>query len=74
MAISWYAIAKLLELFDKPIYALVHTVSGHSLKHLAAAVASLYVVRWAVSVTAPSPVRLASSSAYSPAIPSVTGE
>jgi hypothetical protein len=32
-----YGIAKLCELFDGQIYALTHVVSGHTLKHLAAA-------------------------------------
>ena len=40
----WYALAKLCEQFDGEIYALLGaTVSGHSLKHLIAAVAA-YVV------------------------------
>ncbi len=44
--IVWYAAAKLLEHFDNQIYALLgETVSGHSLKHLAAAMATYVVVR-----------------------------
>ena len=40
-----YVLAKLLETFDKPLYELGHVTSGHSLKHLAAAVAGLFVAR-----------------------------
>jgi len=39
----WYVIAKVLEHFDKEIYSLLHVVSGHSLKHLAAAVSTYYM-------------------------------
>ena len=39
--VLWYAVAKLCELFDGEIYALLgNTVSGHSLKHLMAAAAA----------------------------------
>jgi hypothetical protein len=34
---GWYALSKLLETFDGQILALGHLVSGHTLKHLAAA-------------------------------------
>jgi hypothetical protein len=40
-----YAIAKLLELFDHEVLALGNLVSGHSLKHLLAAVAGLIICR-----------------------------
>jgi hypothetical protein len=44
--IAWYAVAKGLELFDVQVFALLGgTVSGHTLKHLASAVATLVVVR-----------------------------
>ena len=44
--IAWYALAKVLETFDRQVFALLgDTVSGHSLKHLAASVAVLMVVR-----------------------------
>jgi hypothetical protein len=33
-----YGLAKLLELADEPVYSVFHVVSGHTLKHLAAAV------------------------------------
>lgn len=43
--IAWYAIAKLFELPDRQIYDLLgNLVSGHTLKHLAAAVATAYVI------------------------------
>ncbi|WP_419902933.1 hypothetical protein [Kiloniella sp.] len=42
----WYAVAKVLEFLDGEIYAaLGNTISGHSLKHLVAAVAVYMVVR-----------------------------
>ncbi|TDJ45725.1 MAG: hypothetical protein E2O52_06035 [Gammaproteobacteria bacterium] len=42
----WYVLSKVLEFFDGQVLALLgNTVSGHSLKHLAAAVAPLVVVR-----------------------------
>jgi hypothetical protein len=40
-----YAIAKTLELLDREVLALGNLVSGHSLKHLAAAVAGLIICR-----------------------------
>ena len=40
-----YVIAKLLELFDVTVMDVGHVVSGHTLKHLAAAAAGLIVAR-----------------------------
>jgi hypothetical protein len=40
-----YALAKILEHFDKPIFALGQIISGHTLKHLSAAFASYLIVR-----------------------------
>jgi hypothetical protein len=40
-----YVLAKLLEALDPQILALGHVVSGHTLKHLAAAVGGLLVAR-----------------------------
>jgi Ceramidase len=40
-----YVIAKLLETFDRPLLALGELVSGHTLKHVAAALAALVVCR-----------------------------
>jgi len=38
-----YVVAKLFETFDRQIYAFGQVISGHSLKHLAAAVAGVFV-------------------------------
>lgn len=35
----------MLELFDKPIFAALRVVSGHTLKHLAAAAAGYCILR-----------------------------
>lgn len=44
--IGWYALAKVLELADSRVWELTsHTVSGHTLKHLAAGMAGVAVVR-----------------------------
>jgi len=43
--IGWYLLAKLFELFDRAIYSRDGWISGHSLKHLAAAVATFYLVK-----------------------------
>ena len=40
-----YVLAKVLETFDAQIFRLGHVVSGHTLKHLAAALASYWVLR-----------------------------
>ena len=40
-----YAVAKLLAWFDREILALGTVISGHALKHIAAAVAGLLVCR-----------------------------
>ena len=42
--VIWYVFAKLFEHFDKEIYATTGFISGHSLKHIAAAVATWYMV------------------------------
>ena len=42
-----YGAAKVFELADRPIYELTqHVISGHTLKHLAAAVAPLAIASW----------------------------
>lgn len=47
MTIFWYGLAKLLETFDEKVYFLSgELISGHSLKHIAAAIASVYIVKW----------------------------
>jgi hypothetical protein len=42
---GFYILAKVLEILDKPIFSLGHIVSGHTLKHLAAAVAGYLILR-----------------------------
>ena len=42
--VAWYVIAKIFECFDLQIYSLGHIVSGHTLKHLAAAVSTCYLM------------------------------
>jgi hypothetical protein len=44
-AVGWYALAKLLEIFDHAVYSLGHVVGGHALKHVAAALAGWWIVR-----------------------------
>jgi len=43
--LGWYALAKLFEALDRPIFALGGIVSGHTLKHLAAATAAAWLLR-----------------------------
>lgn len=43
LAVVWYAIAKLFEHFDLPVYKAIG-ISGHTLKHLASAVSTWYFV------------------------------
>jgi Ceramidase len=46
MVLGWYGLAKLLEHFDGHVFDLLgHAVSGHTLKHLAAAVGPWVVLR-----------------------------
>ena len=45
IAAALYALAKLLEFLDEKIFSLGSIVSGHTLKHLAAAAASLAILR-----------------------------
>jgi hypothetical protein len=40
-----YVVAKVLETFDRPLYEMGHVASGHTLKHVAAAIAALVVCR-----------------------------
>jgi Ceramidase len=51
-----YVVAKILELLDRQLLALGNLVSGHTLKHLAAAVAGLIVCRMLVLRTLREPV------------------
>lgn len=43
--VGFYALAKALEFFDKTIFAALRVVSGHTLKHLAAAAAGCSILR-----------------------------
>jgi hypothetical protein len=43
LVVVWYAASKLFELLDRPIYHLLG-LSGHTLKHIAAAVSTWYFV------------------------------
>ncbi len=47
-AVGFYVLAKILEATDKQIYALGKIVSGHTLKHLAAAAAAWWILRMLV--------------------------
>ncbi len=40
---AWYVLSKLLEALDHPVMSLCHVVSGHTLKHLAAAMAPVTI-------------------------------
>ena len=45
IVIGFYALAKALEVLDKPIFAATGVLSGHTLKHLVAAAAAFWVWR-----------------------------
>jgi hypothetical protein len=45
VVVGFYALAKALELLDKSIFDVGHVVSGHTLKHLAAAGAGYWILR-----------------------------
>jgi len=45
IVVGFYALAKVLETFDTPIFAAGRIVSGHTLKHLAAAAAGYCILR-----------------------------
>jgi hypothetical protein len=49
--VGWYALAKVLELGDQAVWEMtLNAVSGHTLKHLAAGMAGIAVLRWMSSV------------------------
>ncbi len=52
---AFYVLAKILEMADQPIFSLGHFVSGHTLKHLAAAGAGFWILRMLVKRQALSP-------------------
>ncbi|MCU0668285.1 MAG: alkaline phytoceramidase [Myxococcota bacterium] len=62
-----YVVAKIAEVLDAPLYEMGHVVSGHTLKHLAAAVGGALVCRMLLRRTldtaraAPSPARRVAS-------------
>jgi hypothetical protein len=58
IALALYALAKLLEAADKPIFAVGHIVSGHTLKHLAAALSTYWILRMLRLRTPLAPARL----------------
>jgi len=43
--VGFYVLAKALETFDRQIFAFGHIVSGHTLKHIAAALAGYCLLR-----------------------------
>ena len=43
-ALAWYVVAKVLEILDRQVYAQGQIVSGHTLKHVVAAVSPLLVL------------------------------
>jgi hypothetical protein len=45
LVLGFYALAKALELFDMPIFSALRVVSGHTLKHVAAAAAGFCILR-----------------------------
>lgn len=45
VVVGFYALAKALEILDKPIFSLGHIISGHTLKHLSAATAAYWILR-----------------------------
>ena len=48
--IGWYALSKVMEYFDGEVFALLgYTVSGHTLKHYTAAIATFVVLRMLLS-------------------------
>jgi hypothetical protein len=45
VVVGFYVLAKILEESDRQVFALGHLVSGHTLKHLAAAAAGYWILR-----------------------------
>ena len=45
IALGWYTVAKLLEVLDAWVFSLGGIVSGHTLKHLAAAMGTYWILR-----------------------------
>jgi hypothetical protein len=45
VVVGFYVLAKILEESDRQVFAVGHMVSGHTLKHLAAAAAGYWILR-----------------------------
>jgi uncharacterized membrane protein YqjE len=45
VVVGFYVLAKILEEFDRQVFAVGQIVSGHTLKHLAAAAAGYWILR-----------------------------
>jgi hypothetical protein len=45
IVVGFYILAKLLETFDRQVFASTHLISGHTLKHLAAAMGGYWILR-----------------------------
>ena len=45
VVVVFYILAKLFETFDQQIFRILHIVSGHTLKHLATAIAGYWILR-----------------------------
>jgi hypothetical protein len=45
LVVLLYVLAKVFEILDKPIFSALRVVSGHTLKHLAAAAAGWCILR-----------------------------
>ena len=45
VVVGFYVLAKLLETFDRQVFACGHAVSGHTLKHVAAGLAGYWILR-----------------------------
>src|SRR4029077_3502448 len=50
--VGFYVLAKITEAADRPIFAFGHVASGHTIKHLAAAAAGLWIMRMLQKATA----------------------
>ena len=45
VVVGFYVLAKLLETFDRQVFAVGHVVSGHTLKHIVAGFAGYWILR-----------------------------
>jgi hypothetical protein len=58
VSLGFYALAKILEAADRPIFAMGGIVSGHTLKHVTAAISAYWILRMLrlrKSISAPAP-------------------